>query len=66
MKILVDQLPNRPIDCVFCRYGMNNIMAECKLEVEGVKCHMEFGINCNKITTLSELAKSEIDKTEKG
>ena len=60
MRIMVDQLPKIPSECIFAKYGMSG-MAECKLEVEGVKCHLEFGLKCNKLTNEIEILEKQRD-----
>lgn len=63
MRIIVDQLPKNPKDCRFSKVGMSGLY-DCKLEGDGIKCVMEFGLTCSKIGAVSEYIKQDNEKGE--
>lgn len=48
MKVVVDEMPQKPIKCLFAKYCADGIM-QCKLTEGGQMCRMEFGLECDKL-----------------
>ena len=60
MKIFVNNIPNKPEECLFAvknritelpgeRYGVFEPITKYRCNVNGKQCDLDFGKNCNKL-----------------